>query len=107
MMGTTPSALLRNSSTRGLRLLSLSFQAVSSLHENSSFLPSSQCDSGANGLGYQHPVPFNWCPNFRIPIKGPAKGHVLVKGPWAGLMVHLEKEFSLVRSLRIPGENNF
>ena len=40
-------------------------------------------------------------------IKGPAKGHVLVKGPWAGLMVHLEKEFSLVCSLRILGENNF
>ena len=40
-------------------------------------------------------------------IKGATRGHVLVKGPWAGLMVHLEKEFSLVCSLRILGENNF
>ena len=40
-------------------------------------------------------------------IKGAAKGHVLIRGPWAGLMVHPEKEFSPVRSLRIPGENNF
>lgn len=40
-------------------------------------------------------------------IKGAARGHVLVKGPWAGLMVHLQKEFSPIRSLRILGENNF
>lgn len=40
-------------------------------------------------------------------IKGAARGHVLVKGPWAGLMVHPQKEFSPIRSLRILGKNNF
>lgn len=38
-------------------------------------------------------------------IKGAAKGHVLVKGPWAGLLQHLDKEFATNRSLKIPGWN--
>lgn len=40
-------------------------------------------------------------------IKKAARGHVLVKGPWAGLMVHPQKKFSPIRSLRILGKNNF
>lgn len=39
--------------------------------------------------------------------KGAAKGHVLVKGPWAGLIVHPKKEFIHNRSLRILGGNRF
>lgn len=31
-----------------------------------------------------------------------AKGHVLVKGPWAGLVLHREKEFAPNQSLKIP-----
>lgn len=37
--------------------------------------------------------------------KGAARGHVLVKGPWAGLVVHREKEFVPNRSLKVPGGN--
>lgn len=40
-------------------------------------------------------------------IRGVARRHVLVKGPWAGLMVHPQKEFSPIRLLRILGKNNF
>lgn len=40
-------------------------------------------------------------------IKGAAKGHVLVKGPWAGLMEHREKKFVLNQSMRVPGGNAF
>lgn len=39
--------------------------------------------------------------------KGAARGHVLVKGPWASLLVHQEKEFVPNQSLRIPGGNIF
>lgn len=35
--------------------------------------------------------------------KGAAKGHVLIKGPWAGLMLHREKEFAPNQSLKVPG----
>ncbi|RVW28046.1 hypothetical protein CK203_055255 [Vitis vinifera] len=35
--------------------------------------------------------------------KGGAKGHVLVKGVWAGLSEHSERVFSLNRSLALPG----
>ena len=35
--------------------------------------------------------------------KGRAKGHVLVRGPWAGLSEHLERAFSPNYSLKIPG----
>ena len=35
--------------------------------------------------------------------KGGAKGHVLVKGPWAGLSEHSEREFSPNYSLKLPG----
>lgn len=38
--------------------------------------------------------------------KGAVKGHVLVKGPWVGLMVHREKEFAPNQSLKVPGEVN-
>lgn len=37
--------------------------------------------------------------------KGAARGHVLVKGPWAGLMVHWEKEFVPNQSLKVLGKN--
>lgn len=40
-------------------------------------------------------------------IKGAAKGHVLVKGPWAGLMEHREKEFVPNQSMRVLGGNAF
>lgn len=42
---------------------------------------------------------------FPDSTKRAARGHVLVKGPWAGLMVHREKEFVPNQSLRIPGGN--
>ena len=35
--------------------------------------------------------------------KGAARGHVLVKGIWAGLRTHLNRPFSHNRSLKIPG----
>ncbi|RVW93002.1 hypothetical protein CK203_032733 [Vitis vinifera] len=35
--------------------------------------------------------------------KGAARGHVLVKGPWASFLVHREKEFVPNQSLRILG----
>ena len=37
--------------------------------------------------------------------KGAARGHVLVKGPWAGLMVHSDKQFVPNQSLKVPGMN--
>ena len=39
--------------------------------------------------------------------KGGAKGHVLVKGVWAGLSEHSERVFSLNRSLALPGRVPF
>ena len=39
--------------------------------------------------------------------KGGAKGHVLVKGVWAGLSEHSERAFSLNRSLVLPGRVAF
>ena len=36
--------------------------------------------------------------------KGRAKGHVLVRGDWAGLSEHLERPFSPNRSLVLPGK---
>ena len=36
--------------------------------------------------------------------KGGAKGHVLVRGAWAGLLEHLERPFSPNRSLVLPGK---
>ena len=35
--------------------------------------------------------------------KGGAKGHVLVRGVWAGLLEHPERPFSPNRSLVLPG----
>lgn len=40
-------------------------------------------------------------------IKGGAKGHALVRGTWAGLTKHPEKEFSPNRLLKVPGEDDF
>ena len=37
--------------------------------------------------------------------KGAARGHVLVKGPWTGLMVHPDKQFVPNQSLKVPGMN--
>ena len=37
--------------------------------------------------------------------KGAAKGHVLVKGLWAGLMVHPDRQFAPNQSLKVPGMN--
>ncbi|RVW51927.1 hypothetical protein CK203_067948 [Vitis vinifera] len=37
--------------------------------------------------------------------KGGAKGHVLVRGPWAGLIEHLERDFHPNYSLKIPGKD--
>ena len=39
--------------------------------------------------------------------KGGAKGHVLVRGPWAGLMEHPERDFRPNYSLKIPGRGGF
>ena len=35
--------------------------------------------------------------------KGAAKGHVLVKGLWAGLAVHPDRPFAPNQSLKVPG----
>lgn len=40
-------------------------------------------------------------------IKGAARGHVLVKGLWTGLVEHREKEFVPNWSMRIPGGGVF
>ena len=37
--------------------------------------------------------------------KGVARGHVLVKGLWAGLTVHLNRQFAPNQSLKVPGMN--
>ncbi|RVW82801.1 hypothetical protein CK203_051162 [Vitis vinifera] len=37
--------------------------------------------------------------------KGAAKGHVLVKGLWAGLGTHPDRPFALNRSLKVPGQD--
>ena len=37
--------------------------------------------------------------------KGAARGHVLVKGLWAGLTVHLDRQFAPNQSLKVPGMN--
>ncbi|RVW34462.1 hypothetical protein CK203_081377 [Vitis vinifera] len=37
--------------------------------------------------------------------KGAAKGHVLVKGLWAGLGTHPDRSFAPNRSLKVPGQN--
>lgn len=39
--------------------------------------------------------------------KGGAKGHELVRGPWAGLMKHPEIDFCPNHSLKIPGRDGF
>lgn len=39
--------------------------------------------------------------------KGGAKGHVLVRGPWADLMEHPERDFSPNCSLKILGRRGF
>ena len=39
--------------------------------------------------------------------KGGAKGHVLVRGLWAGLMEHPERDFSPNYSLKLPGRGDF
>ena len=39
--------------------------------------------------------------------KGGAKGHVLVRGPWAGLIEHLERDFHPNCSLKIPSRDGF
>ena len=38
--------------------------------------------------------------------KGGAKGHVLVKGVWAGLAVHPDRPFAPNQSLEVPGMSN-
>ena len=38
-------------------------------------------------------------------IKGAARGHVLVKGLWAGLSVHPNRQFTPNHSLKVPGMN--
>ena len=37
--------------------------------------------------------------------KGAAKGHVLVKGLWAGLSVHPDRQFAPNQSLKVPCMN--
>ena len=37
--------------------------------------------------------------------KGAARGHVLVKGLWAGLTVHPDRQFAPNQSLKVPGMN--
>ena len=39
--------------------------------------------------------------------KGGAKGHVLVRGPWAGLMEHPKRDFNPNYSLKILGRGGF
>lgn len=38
--------------------------------------------------------------------KGAAKGHVVVKGPWAGMIIHADKGFAPNRSLKVPGNGD-
>ena len=39
--------------------------------------------------------------------KGGAKGHVLVRGPWAGLLEHPERDFCPNNSLKLPSRGSF
>ena len=51
-------------------------------------------------------------PSFQLVIglpnsnKGGAKGHALVRGAWAGLIEHLERDFYPNHSLKIPGRDD-
>ena len=38
--------------------------------------------------------------------KGGAKGYVLVRGPWAGLLEHLERDFCPNYSLKLSGRGS-
>ena len=43
--------------------------------------------------------------NLPDSTKGAARGHVLVKGVWAGLTVHLDRQFAPNQSLKAPSMN--
>ncbi|KAL6350021.1 hypothetical protein AAG906_003951 [Vitis piasezkii] len=75
-------------------------QGIPSLHSDSSSLHPPQYGPGADGIQHsKHAV------QPRPLAVGGAKGHVLVRGAWAGLLEHPERPFSPNHSLVPPGKS--
>ena len=56
---------------------------------------------------FTHIPSFQLVTNLLDSNKREAKGHVLVRGPWAGLSEHPERDFSPNYSLKLPGRGSF
>ncbi|KAL6321872.1 hypothetical protein AAG906_035576 [Vitis piasezkii] len=81
-------------------------QGVSALHPDSSGLYPSQYGPGADGVQHSGYACSTWtshCWSLPDSTKGAAKGHVLVKGLWAGLAVHPDRQFAPNQSLKVLG----
>ncbi|KAL6337687.1 hypothetical protein AAG906_037280 [Vitis piasezkii] len=92
-------------------------QGIPSLHSDSSSLHPPQYGPGADGMQHsKHAKGKNdifsmvaHLPSLQLVTelpdltKGGAKGHVLVRGAWAGLLEHPERPFSPNHSLVLPG----
>ncbi|KAL6318930.1 hypothetical protein AAG906_001403 [Vitis piasezkii] len=77
-------------------------QGIPSLHSDSSGLHPSQHGPGADGVQHSEHVLVTSLPDS---TKGAAKGHVLVKGLWAGLTVHPDRQFAPNQSLKVPDKD--
>ena len=55
---------------------------------------------------FAHILSLQLVTNLPYSNKGRAKGHVLVRGPWAGLLEHLERDFCLNYSLKLLGSDS-
>ena len=56
---------------------------------------------------FAHIPSFQLVTNLPDSNKGGAKGHVLVRGPWAGLSEHPKRDFCPNYSVKLPGRGNF
>ena len=56
---------------------------------------------------FAHIVSLQLVTNLSDLNKGGAKGHVLVRGPWAGLSEHPERDFDPNYSLKLSSRGNF
>ncbi|RVW59123.1 hypothetical protein CK203_105525 [Vitis vinifera] len=86
----------------------ITVQGVSALHPDFSDVYSSEYGPSADGV--QHPklscsIWTSHCWSLPDSTKGAAKGHVLVKGLWAGLTGHPDRPFAPNQSLKVPGQD--
>ena len=56
---------------------------------------------------FAHIPSFQLVTNLPDSNKGGAKGHVLVRGPWADLSEHPKRDFCPNYSLKLPGRGSF